>query len=69
MANAVARHSTNNMHSTIPRTLERSYRIHTRRIKTTAKQSVSQPNSMVSTRGLAVHSRKIDLDHFQYAQN
>ena len=67
--NAVARHRTNNMHSTIPSTLERSYRIHTRRIKTTAKQSVSQPIWWVRTRELAVHSRKTDLDRFQYAQN
>ena len=68
MANAVARHRMNNMHSNIPNTLERSYRIHTRRIKTTAKPSVSEPNWWVSTRGLAVHSREIDLDHLQFAQ-
>jgi len=39
MANAEARHRMNSMHNVIPSTLERSYRIHTRRIKTTAKQS------------------------------
>ena len=63
MANAAARHRMVNMHSTIPNALERSYRIHTRRIKTTAKQRVSQTYWWVSTKRLAVHSREIDLDY------